>query len=63
MVGTAKVEDGHIGRIDMGVSFHDAPLEVKFSDEGDVYFVFPIDPQEGVEGAYLRLLKLLGVLQ
>lgn len=62
LVGKARVGTGTLEEMELGVSLHSRRRELLFSDEGFVYFVIPVFPDEGVEGAYLRLMRSLGVL-
>ncbi|GAB6101894.1 hypothetical protein JCM16138_11170 [Thermococcus atlanticus] len=62
LVGKARIRGDIIEGIELGVTLHSRERKLIFSDGGFVYFVIPVIPGEGVDGAYLRLMKALGVL-
>jgi hypothetical protein len=58
LVGKASAEG-----LDMNVVLFTEPRELIFDDEEGRKFIVPLDPREGVEGAYIRLIKALGAIQ
>ncbi len=59
LVGYVDTNDGSVGDFEMDVVFHSGERWLSFREGNRVYFVVPVNPREGVEGAYLRVLKVL----
>ncbi len=60
IVGRASVADGKVSGLEMSVILNETEKEYSFRDGDDVYFMLPARPEEGVEGIYVRLNRLLG---
>ncbi|ASJ12411.1 hypothetical protein [Thermococcus thioreducens] len=60
LIGTLEVIDGRITEVEIEVVFHDRERPLVFREGHRVYFLVPVNPLEGVEGAYLRLQEILG---
>ncbi len=60
VVGRARVEKGRVSGLEMNVILHETETELSFKDGDYVYFIIPAKPEEGIEGIYVRLNKILG---
>jgi len=63
IVGKVTLKSGKIGGLEMDVILHGDEEELSFRDGDDIYFMFPAKPEDGIEGIYLKLHKLLGDAQ
>lgn len=59
VVGRAAIRDGKISGLEMDVILHSEEKEYSFRDGNDVYFMVPAKPEEGIEGIYVRIHRLL----
>lgn len=60
IVGRASVVDGKVSGLEMSVILYETEKEYSFRDGNDVYFMLPARPEDGIEGIYVRLNRLLG---
>ncbi|WP_258084460.1 hypothetical protein [Thermococcus thermotolerans] len=60
IVGTLEVIGDRITEMEIEAVFHDRERQLVLKDGYRVYFLVPVNPLEGVEGAYLRLQEILG---
>ncbi|NJE03373.1 MULTISPECIES: hypothetical protein [Thermococcus] len=60
LVGILELMGDRITGMEVEVVFHDMERRLTFRDDHRVYFLVPVNPLEGVEGAYLRLQEVLG---
>ena len=63
VVGRVSVRDGMVSGLEMSVILHEKPQELAFRQEGDVYFMIPAKPEEGIEGIYVKLNGILRDLE
>ncbi len=59
VVGRATIREGKISGLEMDVILHGEEKEYSFRDGNDVYFMVPVKPEEGIEGIYVRIHRLL----
>jgi len=59
IVGRATIREGRISGLEMNVSLHEEKKEYSFRDGAEVYFVVPVSPEEGMEGIYVKIHRLL----
>jgi len=62
IVGTVKVDGSRIVEMEIEAVPHAREIKLIFAEENRIYFLIPIRVEEGIEGAYLRLIKALGVV-
>ena len=60
LVGKARVKDGKVVGLEMDVILHEREEYLSFRDGDEIYFVIPARPEEGIEGIYVKLNKILG---
>ncbi len=60
VVGRATIREGRILGLEMSVILNETEKEYSFCDGDDVYFMLPARPEDGIEGIYIRLNRLLG---
>ena len=63
IVGRASVVNGKVSGLEMSVILYETEKEYSFRDGDDVYFMLPAIPEDGIEGIYVRLNRLLGGAQ
>ncbi|QDA31449.1 hypothetical protein FH039_07360 [Thermococcus indicus] len=63
LVGTLEIVGNRVINLDLDVVFHEKEREALLKDGEKVYVLLPVDPLEGVEGAYLRLQALVEGVQ
>ena len=59
VVGRASVRDGMVSGLEMDVILHERENELSFREGDDVYFMIPARPEDGIEGLYLKLDRIL----
>ncbi len=59
LVGTIEVTGNSVTGIELSVVLHSQERHLSFREGNMIYFIVPLNPQEGVEGAYLRILDVL----
>lgn len=61
--GRMKLRDNTVVKLELWPALYEGELELTFSDGNEVFFLRPFDVNTGVEGAYLKLLEVLGELR
>jgi len=59
LVGALELSGNSVVGIELDVVLHSQERRLSFRDENRIYFILPLDPREGVEGAYLKILDVL----
>ncbi|ASA77443.1 hypothetical protein [Thermococcus sp. 5-4] len=59
LVGTLKLSTKGVVDFDVRAVAHEKPTELVFSDRNEVLFILPVKVEDGVEGAYLKIMKSL----
>ncbi len=59
IVGRASVRNGMVSGLEMDVILHGTEKELSFRDGDEVYFIIPARPEEGIEGLYVKLDRIL----
>lgn len=60
-VGTMRIRDGTVVELDMDVVLHTAERKVVLKEGDEIRFLFPVNPAEGPEGLYVKLIEALGL--
>ncbi len=63
LVGTAKTGKEGFIELRTEVVCHEKQSELVFSESDVTYFVIPVNPGDGVDGTYLKMLRSLGVFR
>jgi len=59
VVGRAIVEDGMVSGLEMSVILHEIETELSFRDGREVYFMIPASQEDGIDGLYMKLDRVL----
>ncbi len=59
IVGRASFVGGNVSGLEIKVVLHTEEGELVFKDGNDVYFIIPANPQDGLEGIYMKLNNAL----
>ncbi len=60
LVGIVRTFKDNILALEVEAIAYESPTELIFADGDDIYFLVPINPKDGIEGAYIRILELVG---
>ena len=60
-VGTMRQSHGTVVELEMDVVLHAAERKVVLKEGDETHFLFPVNPAEGPEGLYIRLIEALGM--
>ncbi|WP_456369217.1 hypothetical protein [Thermococcus sp.] len=59
IVGRIYLKNGVVSKLDMNVILHEKEKELSFMEGDMIYFVIPVRPEDGIEGLYMKLDKVL----
>ena len=59
IVGRALVKDGVVSGLEMNIILHEDENELSFREGDDVYFMIPARPEDGIDGLYVKLNRVL----
>jgi len=60
-VGTIRLSNGAVVDLELQTVLHEDERSVVVSEGDEVHFLLPVDPAEGPEGLYVRLVEALGM--
>ncbi|WP_010476935.1 hypothetical protein [Thermococcus zilligii] len=60
LVGRARILNGVVSPIEMDVVLHTEERPLIFREGNEISFIVPVEPRNGPEGIYLKLLHALG---
>jgi len=60
VVGTIKVNHGVVVGLQLSIAAYPEEVSLTFRDEDGLHIILPVEPMDGPEGVYLKLLQALG---